>query len=34
MLKKDWVQTSDKIANPYGGAGMITCGEIKDKATE
>ena len=29
MLKKDWVQTSDKVANPYGGAGMISCGEIK-----
>jgi hypothetical protein len=29
MLKKDWVQTSDKVANPYGGAGMIGCGEIK-----
>ena len=29
MLKKDWVQTSDKIANPYGGKDMTTCGEIK-----
>lgn len=29
MLNKDWVQTSDKIANPYGGKEMITCGEIK-----
>jgi hypothetical protein len=29
MLKKDWVQTSDKIANPYGGKEMATCGEIK-----
>lgn len=29
MLKKDWVQTSDKIANPYGGKTMTTCGEIK-----
>jgi hypothetical protein len=29
MLKKDWVQASDKIANPYGGKEMVTCGEIK-----
>jgi hypothetical protein len=29
MLKKDWVQTSEKIANPYGGKDMVTCGEIK-----
>jgi len=30
MLNKDWVQTSDKVSNPYGGKEMITCGsEIK-----
>jgi len=29
MLKKDWVQTSDKIENPYGGKAMLTCGEVK-----
>ena len=29
MLKKDWVQTSTTIANPYGGKDMLTCGEIK-----
>jgi len=29
MLKKDWVQISEKIANPYGGKEMVTCGEIK-----
>jgi len=29
MLKKDWVQTSEKIANPYYGREMATCGEIK-----
>jgi hypothetical protein len=29
MLKKDWVQTSQAIANPYGGKEMVTCGEIK-----
>ena len=29
MLKKDWVQTSAKIANPYGGREMVTCGEIR-----
>lgn len=29
MLKKDWVQTSEKISNPYGGQDMLTCGEIR-----
>jgi len=29
MLNKDWVQTSEKIANPYYGKEMATCGEIK-----
>jgi predicted transcriptional regulator len=29
MLKKDWVQTSETIANPYDGKEMVTCGEIK-----
>ncbi len=29
MKKKDWVQTSDKIENPYGGKEMLSCGEIK-----
>ena len=29
MLKRDWVQTSEKIANPYGGKEMATCGEVK-----
>ncbi len=29
MLKKDWVQTSEKIANPYAGREMLTCGMIK-----
>jgi hypothetical protein len=29
MLKKDWVQTTEKIANPYAGKDMKTCGEIK-----
>jgi hypothetical protein len=29
MLNKDWVQTSEKIANPYYGKAMATCGEIK-----
>jgi hypothetical protein len=29
MLKKDWVQTSTKVANPYGGKEMVTCGEVK-----
>ena len=29
MLKKDWVQTSDKVANPYGGKDMVDCGKIQ-----
>ena len=29
MLKKDWVQTSTAIANPYAGKEMATCGEIR-----
>jgi hypothetical protein len=29
MLKKDWVQTSEKISNPYYGKEMASCGEIK-----
>lgn len=29
MLKKDWVQNSEKISNPYAGKQMLTCGEIK-----
>ncbi|MFN2622451.1 MAG: hypothetical protein ABR611_06365 [Chthoniobacterales bacterium] len=29
MLNKDWVQTSEKISNPYGGKEMVTCGEIQ-----
>jgi hypothetical protein len=29
MLKKDWVQTSETIGNPYYGKEMASCGEIK-----
>lgn len=29
MVKKDWVQTSEKISNPYAGKEMLTCGSIK-----
>ncbi|MFN2477387.1 MAG: hypothetical protein ABR526_13730 [Chthoniobacterales bacterium] len=29
MLKKDWVQTSTTISNPYAGKEMLTCGAIK-----
>jgi len=29
MKNKDWVQTSDKVANPYGGKEMVSCGEVK-----
>ncbi len=29
MLKKDWVQTSTTVANPYGGKDMVSCGEVQ-----
>lgn len=29
MMKKDWVQTSKQISNPYAGREMLTCGVIK-----
>ncbi|MBA2585164.1 MAG: DUF3347 domain-containing protein [Chthoniobacterales bacterium] len=29
MLKKDWVQTSTTVSNPYGGKEMVGCGEIQ-----
>ena len=29
MLKKDWVQTSQTIGNPYYGKEMLSCGEIR-----
>ena len=29
MLKKDWLQTSAKISNPYAGSSMPTCGVIR-----
>jgi len=29
MVKKNWVQISEKIGNPYYGKEMATCGEIK-----
>lgn len=29
MVKKDWVQTSTKISNPYAGKEMLTCGVVK-----
>ena len=28
MLKKGWVQTSEKVTNPYGGSDMVSCGEL------
>jgi hypothetical protein len=31
MLKKDWVQTSETITNPYSGSKMLHCGEIEKK---
>jgi hypothetical protein len=30
MLNKDWVQASTKVANPYGGKAMVSCGEMKE----
>ena len=30
MLKKDWVQITTKVANPYGGKEMVSCGEMKE----
>jgi hypothetical protein len=32
MLKKDWVQTSTTVANPYGGKEMVGCGEIQKES--
>lgn len=29
MKNADWVQTSAKVENPYGGKEMLTCGEVK-----
>ena len=29
MLKKDWLQTSTDISNPYAGSSMPKCGVIK-----
>lgn len=29
MKNADWVQTNDKVQNPYGGKEMLTCGEVK-----
>lgn len=31
MTKGDWLQTDDKIANPYYGTAMPTCGEVVEK---
>ncbi len=33
MAKKDWVQTSEQIANPYYGKAMSKCGELKKEET-
>jgi hypothetical protein len=29
MLKKDWLQTSTEISNPYAGSSMPKCGVIR-----
>ncbi len=34
MAKKDWVQTSDQISNPYYGKAMSKCGELKKQESE
>jgi hypothetical protein len=31
MIRRSWIQKDDAIRNPYYGAGMLTCGEIKKK---
>jgi hypothetical protein len=31
MIKKSWLQKDDAIKNPYYGASMSSCGEIKKK---
>jgi hypothetical protein len=33
MTKKQWLQKGEKIANPYFGKSMLTCGEKKKKKT-
>ena len=33
MVKKQWLQKGDKVANPYYGKSMLTCGEKKKKTT-
>lgn len=27
MLKKNWLQSDEKVKNPYGGKDMVSCGE-------
>ena len=27
----DWLSLSNEIRNPYFGAGMLTCGEVKEE---
>lgn len=31
MVKKSWLQKGEKVKNPYGGKGMLDCGEKKKK---
>lgn len=31
MVDRHWIQTDDKIRNPYYGASMLTCGELKKR---
>ncbi len=30
MLKKDWVQTSTTVTNPYTGKAMVSCGAVQN----
>jgi hypothetical protein len=29
MVKKSWLQREEQVRNPYYGAQMLTCGELK-----
>jgi hypothetical protein len=29
MIHKSWIQRGDQVRNPYYGAAMLTCGEVK-----
>ncbi len=29
MVKRSWLQRGERVRNPYYGASMLTCGELK-----